>query len=80
MKFLLFPKLNPYLFLLAFCIGIFIVYLSEPPKKIIVRHPRPDQEETVYHDDEGSCYKYKAMEVSCPKNKSLILDHPLMIE
>jgi hypothetical protein len=80
MKFALFPKLNSYLFLLSFCIGIFIVYLSQPPKKIIVRHPRPDQEEIVYHDDDDNCYKYKAMEVSCPKDKNLILDHPLAIE
>ena len=33
----LFSKLNPYAFILSFCIGIFIVYLSEQPKKIIVK-------------------------------------------
>jgi hypothetical protein len=79
MKFILFPKLNSYLFLLSFCIGIFIVYLSQPPKKIIIRHPRPDKQETIYHDNDDNCYKYKAMEVLCPKDKSLILDHPLEI-
>ena len=75
----LFSKLNPYAFILSFCIGIFIVYLSEQPKKIIVKHPRPNDEKTIYHDDEDNCYKYKTIEVQCPSDKSLIIDHPLQI-
>ena len=75
----LFSKLNPYAFILSFCIGIFIFYLSEQPKKIIVKHPRPNDEKTIYHDDDDNCYKYKTIEVQCPSDKSLILDHPLEI-
>jgi hypothetical protein len=75
----LFSKLNPYAFILSFCIGIFIVYLSEPPKRIIVKHPRPNDDKTIYHDDDDNCYKYKTIEIQCPSDKSLILDHPLEI-
>ena len=75
----LFSKLNPYAFILSFCIGIFIVYLSEPPKKIIVKHPKPNDDQTIYRDNDDNCYKYKTVEVACPSDKSLILDHPLEI-
>jgi hypothetical protein len=76
---MLFSRLNPFAFLLSFCIGIFYVYLSEPPKKIIVQHPKPNDDSTIYRDDENNCYKYKTIEVKCPSDRSLILDHPLVI-
>ncbi len=75
----LFNKLNPFAFIISFCIGIFVVYLSEPPKKIIIQHPKP-HDETIYRDDSNNCYKYKTVEVACPSDKSLILDHPLEID
>ena len=75
----LFTKLNPYVFILSFCIGIFIVYIRDPPKKIIIQHPRPNDDKTIYRDDDNNCYKYKTIEVKCPSDKSLILDHPLEI-
>jgi hypothetical protein len=75
----LFTKLNPYVFIISFCIGIFVVYLSEPPRKIIIKHPRPNDNKTIYRDDSNNCYKYKTIEVQCPSDKSLILDHPLEI-
>jgi len=76
----LFTKLNPYVFIISFCIGIFIVYLSDPPQKIIIQHPRPNDDKTIYRDDSNNCYKYKTIEVQCPADKSLILDHPLEIK
>lgn len=54
--------------------------MTEPPKKIIIQHPKPNDEETIYRDDSNSCYKYKTVEVKCPSDKSLILDHPLEID
>jgi hypothetical protein len=78
-KFQFFNKLNPYVFILSFCIGIFIVYLNDPPKKIIIQHPRPNDDKTIYRDDTNNCYKYKTIEVNCPSDKNLILDHPLEI-
>jgi len=78
-SFTLFRQLNPLAFILSFCVGIFIVYLTEPPKKIIVKHPKPF-DDTIYRDNDNNCYKYKTIEVDCPSDKSLILDHPLIIE
>jgi hypothetical protein len=54
--------------------------MTEPPSKIIIQHPKPNDEETIYRDDNNSCYKYKTVEVNCPSDKSLILDHPLEID
>lgn len=77
----LFTKIKPFYFLLAFGIGLFFVYINDPPKKIIVRHPNPDNVgHTVYKDDDDSCYKYISKEVKCPADKGLILDHPIEIE
>jgi len=76
---MLFNRLNPFAFIISFCIGIFLVYLMEPQKKIIVQHPKPNDDDTIYRDDENNCYKYKTIEVKCPTDKSLILDHPLVI-
>jgi hypothetical protein len=76
---MLFNRLNPFAFIISFCIGIFFVYLMEPQKKIIVQHPKPNDDVTIYRDDENNCYKYKTIEVKCPTDKSLILDHPLVI-
>jgi len=76
----LFSRLNPFVFIISFCLGIFYVYMTEPPNKIIIQHPKPNDEETIYRDDNNSCYKYKTIEVKCPSDKSLILDHPLEID
>ena len=77
----LFTKIKPLYFFLAFCVGIFICYVTETPKKIIMRHPTPENAGKVtYQDDDDSCYKYMAKEVKCPDDKGLILEHPLSIE
>ncbi len=76
---MLFNRLNPLAFIVSFCVGMFFVYLMEPQKKIIVQHPKPNDDVTIYRDDENNCYKYKTIEVKCPTDKSLILDHPLVI-
>jgi len=77
----LITKIKPLYFLLAFCIGLFFVYISDPPKKIIIRHPNPQNvKSTIYQNDDKSCYQYIAKEINCPLDKSLILDHPSIIE
>ena len=78
-----FNKLDPYWFIISFCIGIFICYITEPQKHIIIKHPTPDnQDSTIYSDkfDSSKCFKYIANEVKCPVNKNLILDTPLNIK
>lgn len=77
----LFTRIKPFYFLLAFCIGLFFVYISDPPKKVIVRHPNPQNAgKTVYQNNDESCYQYIAKEVKCPLDKSLIIDHPAIID
>lgn len=65
--------IDPLAFFIAFAVGIFLVYIYSPAKKIIIKWPTPENiEKTVYKDHSDSCYKYKANEVSCPDDKSLI--------
>ena len=76
----LFSKINPFYFFLAFAIGLFFVYINDPPKKVIIRHPNPNNAgKTIYNDDDKGCYKYISKEIECPSDKSLIMDHPLEI-
>jgi len=73
-------KINPYAFIVSFCIGIFICYITQPEPKIIVRHPRPDNvNNIVYKDDNNDCYKYESEEVDCPADKRMTIEHPIVI-
>lgn len=77
----MFNKLNPYVFMIAFTIGIFMCYITQPEPKYIVQHPRPDNvDHLVYRDDNMDCYKYESNEVSCPADKQLAVDHPVIIQ
>jgi len=74
-------KINVIIFLLSFGLGMLYVYAMHPEPKIIIKHPTPENsDDLIYKDDNDTCYKYKAMEVECPVDKSLINDHPLVIK
>lgn len=74
----IFKHLNSYAFIISFCIGIFIVYIKQVPKRIIYRHPTPyNTENTIYRNNKDGCFKYKMEEISCPADKSLIKEHPV---
>ena len=61
----------PFYFFIALFIGLFIAYISTPAPDIIIKYPTPQNAgKIVYKDDSDVCYKYKAEEVSCPKDKS----------
>ena len=65
--------IDPLAFFIAFEVGIFLVYVFAPAKKIVIKWPTPDNVgKVVYKDHSDSCYKYKANEVSCPADESLI--------
>lgn len=50
----------------AFCVGIILVYLTAPPRKIIYRFPSPENVGVfTYTADDGTCYKYGAERVKC---------------
>lgn len=73
----LFNKLNPLAFLIALCVGLFACYITTPAPRIVIKYPTPDNSGIVtYIDKNSNCYHYKAKEVTCPKDKSLISEYP----
>ena len=70
--------INPFVFIIAFCVGIFLTYISTPPPKIVIKYPNPDNVDKVtYKDSADTCYKYKAEKVQCPADKSKIEKVPI---
>ena len=58
-------KINFFVFLLSFCLGILVVYLTSPQPKIIVKYPSINNaHKTLYQDDTG-CYNFIPKEVNC---------------
>ena len=53
------------LFVISFCVGIFIVYAFSPKRELVNKFPSPDNSDLVYTDKNDSCYKYKPKEVDC---------------
>lgn len=75
-----FNKLDTFYFILGFSIGIFIVYITKPARKIVYKHPTPDNtERLVYHDNAENCYKYVAEEITCPDDPTQVFSHPLVL-
>ena len=75
---MLLSKLHPFYFFISFAIGLFIVYIFHPPPQVVVKFPSPyNAGKVVYKDETDSCFVYKADEVSCPRDKTLIKDQPL---
>jgi hypothetical protein len=76
-----FKKIDTLYFLLGFAFGIFLCYITQPEKKIIIKHPTPENAgKIVYQDEDDSCYKYHAKEVQCPADIKKIFEHPLNIK
>lgn len=61
-------KFNSIYFIISFCVGLFFVYILTPYPEIIYTFPTPDNQDTIYNNKNGTCYKYKASEVECDKN------------
>ena len=73
--------INPYVFIIAFALSIFIVYMSHPEPTVIYKYPNPENAgKFTYKNDDDTCYKYEANEVKCPSDPSLILEHPIIIK
>ena len=74
----LFNKLDPFVFILSFGIGFFIVYIFGPRPTVLYQYPTPQNtKEIVYQDDLQNCYQYSSEQVSCPKDKKLIQQIPV---
>lgn len=58
------------IFIVSLAIGIFMVYITNPPQDVIYVYPTPDNVNKIqYKDKQNSCFEYKATEIACPKNK-----------
>lgn len=75
---MVFQHIDPYYFILAFSFGVFLSYIFTPKPKIIIKYPTPQNSGKItYMDDGGVCYRYEAIEVDCPTDKSKIKTIPL---
>jgi len=63
----MFEFIDPFVFLIALGIGIFLTYVFKEPTRFIYKHPMPDNvgEKTTYKNDVGTCYRYKMTDVPC---------------
>lgn len=78
---MLFDKIKPLPFMIAFAIGIFICYLTNPIPELIVKFPSPESAgNVVYRDKMNNCFVYKANSVTCPLDKSKIKAQPVTLE
>lgn len=70
---LLIEKIDPMAFFVAFCIGLFLVYITTPTPELIVKYPTPETADSlIYTDMADNCYKYKATEAPCNKDAKSI--------
>ena len=53
-------------FLISFCVGMFIVYISTPLPEIIIKYPNPmNSGKIIYKDLSDMCYVYDKREETC---------------
>lgn len=61
------------IFIISLAIGIFLVYITNPPKDIIYVYPTPENVDKLqYKDTLDNCFKYDMNEVQCPPNSENI--------
>lgn len=72
-------SIDPFYFFVAFSLGILFVYISTPPPEVVLKFPSPyNAGKVLYKDKANSCYRYKAVDVACPKDKSKIRPQPIL--
>ena len=70
--------INVTAFFIALAIGLFFTYIFAPKKKIIIKWPTPENAgKLIYRDYSELCYKYKANEIPCPDDKSMIKNNDI---
>ena len=67
--------IDPNAFFISLSIGLLIFYVIAPQKRVVIRYPNPENAgKVVYKDSNENCFKFKAEEVNCPKDKNQIKD------
>ncbi len=71
--FFLFDYIDPLIFLVALCLGLFYTYVTAPQPRIIYKYPTPfNTGKVLYQDNNKVCYKYQIQKANCPTDKSKI--------
>ncbi len=75
-------KLRPMYFFAAFLLGILYVYLGEPAKRYLTRHPTPENAGKIIYKDSASskCFIYKLEQVECPADKTGVNSQPIAVK
>ena len=69
---------NPFYFIIALGVGLFVIYAFTPAPEVVVKFPNPNNAgKVVYKDTSDACFVYKAEKSECPVNKELIKSQPL---
>jgi hypothetical protein len=77
---MLLARIDPFWFFISLAVGFFAVYILAPTPEVVVKFPSPYNAGHIFYKDRANmCYKYKAEEVSCPRDKTLIKPQPLAI-
>lgn len=70
---MIFDYIDFKIFLISLALGLFFVYISDVPKRVIYLSPNIDNvDKVIYKDKSDSCFKYNVKQVTCPSDKSKI--------
>ncbi len=60
-------KINLFIFALSLFVGLFLVYITSPKPKIILKYPNLKNVNNLnFVDENNNCVKFSAKEVTCP--------------
>ena len=54
----LFNRLNPFAFFLAFCVGLFLCYVTAPKPTVLIKYPTPETSGLLTFIDDASIRLY----------------------
>lgn len=62
---MIFSFLDPLAFIVAFGMGLMLVYVTNPRPRVVIKFPTPLNAGKVVYREDGECYRYSAEEVDC---------------
>jgi hypothetical protein len=58
-------KINFFVFLLSFCVGILVVYLTTPQPEIIIKYPSINNAHKSIYKHDDKCYNFIPRQIEC---------------
>ena len=59
-------KIDVFYIFVGLCVGFFVVYITSPAPKVVIKYPTLENiKDTTYIDEKGQCYKYYSQEIKC---------------